>query len=152
MVSDQTQTRGARALTVALAVVFFVALSGVFYLAITPQQQADAHTELYVLGSDGVAGGHPTNTTVGEEGEFIVGATNNEHQEMTYTVVVEAGETRFAEERFTIDDGETWEEEITIAFGSAGTRRVEIYLYRGRQVEGSIEPHREVWFDIKVRG
>lgn len=150
MVSDQTRTRRGRVLTVVLAVVFLVALSGVVYLVIAPQPQTDAHTELYVLGQDGVAGGHPTNLTVGEAGKFIVGATNNEHQEVLYTVVVEAGGVQYSEKRFTIDDGETWEEDVTINFESPGTRRVEIYLYRGGQAEEGGEPYREVWFDIVV--
>lgn len=150
MVSDRTRTRGARALTVVLAVVFLVGLSGVVYLVVIPQQQTDPHTELYVLGPDGNAGGYPTNLTVGEEEAFIVGATNNEHQEMTYTVVVEAGGTRYAEKQFNIDDGGTSEEEVAVAFESPGTHRVEISLYRGGGAEDGREPYREVWFDSEV--
>lgn len=151
MVADRTRTRRARVLTVVLAVVFLVALIGVVYIAITPQPQTDTHTELYVLGPDGVAGGYPTNLTVGEAGEFIVGATNNEHRETTYTVVVEAGGTQHSEKRFTIDDGETWEEQFTLTFESPGTHRVGIYLYRGGQADEGGEPYREVWFDSAVR-
>lgn len=150
MVSGQTRTLATRALTGVLTVALLVALSGVIYLAITPYQQADAHTEFYVLGPDGVAEQYPTNLTVDEEGEFIVGTTNNEHQEMTYTVVVESEDTRFAVETFTLGTRETLEERVTIAFESPGTYRVDIHLYRGESIQAGQDPYRELWLDVEV--
>lgn len=150
MVSEQTRRNGTQALTVVLTITLLVALSGVVYLAITPYQQTDAHTEFYVLGPNGVAEEYPTDLAIDDEGEFIVGATNNEHQEMTYTVVVETEDTRFVEETFTLDDGKTWEDRVTLVFDSPGTYRVDIYLYRGSLVEPGENPYRELWLDIEV--
>lgn len=150
MVSEQIRRHGTQALTVVLTITLLVAVIGVIYLAITPYQQTDAHTEFYVLGPNGVAEEYPTDLAIDDEGEFIVGATNNEHQEMTYTVVVETEDTRFAEETFTRGEGESWEERVTLAFDSPGTYRVDIYLYRGNSIEAGETPYRELWLDVEV--
>lgn len=147
---QQTGGRGRLALTVVLTIVLLVAFSGVVYLAATPYQQMDPHTEFYVLGPDGVANEYPRNLSVGEEGEFIVGATNNEHERTAYTVVVETDSTRFASETFTIEAGETWEAPVTIEFESAGTHRVNLYLYRSDSAGSTDAAYRELWLDVEV--
>jgi len=137
-------------LTLGLAVVFLVGLSGVVYLAATPYEQTEPNTEFYVLGPDGVAEDYPSNLSVGEKGEFIVGVTNNEHESMQYTAVVEVdeGDQQFYEETLTLPDGETYEERVKLEFDSAGEYRLAIWLYKGPDATG--EPYRELWLTVTV--
>lgn len=150
MISEETRIRGRWALTGVLTIVLLVAFSGVVYLASTPYQQMDPHTEFYVLGPDGEADEYPRNLSVDEEGQFIVGATNNEHERTTYTVVVETDDARFATETFALEDGETWEEPVTIEFESTGTHRVDLYLYRSDSAGRPDAAYRELWLDVEV--
>lgn len=137
-------------LTLALAVVFLIGLSGVVYLAATPYEQTEPNTEFYVLGPDGAAEDYPSNLSVGEKGEFIVGVTNNEHEPMQYTAVVEVedGGQQFYEETLTLPDGETYEERVEVEFDSAGEYRLNIWLYEGADVGG--EPYRKLWLTVNV--
>lgn len=142
---------GKRIVYLLLIIIVLISLSGVIYLAITPYQQMDPHTEFYILGSNDVANQYPTNLSVNEQGEFALGAVNNEHKEQTYSVVVESENIRFHEDEFTLQNGETWERPVTFEFESAGSYHVEILLYRGDTVGTGEEPYRELWMEVDVR-
>lgn len=147
---DVSRQQLSRTLTAVLFVAVLMGLIGIVYLAVTPYQQTDPHTEFYVLGPDGAADGYPSNLTVSETGRFILGVTNNEHQETTYTAVIEHEDGFIYRETLTLADGETWEDEIEISFDEPGEHRLEILLYLGEDVGDDEEPYRELWMTIDV--
>ncbi|MFC6721153.1 DUF1616 domain-containing protein [Halobacteriaceae bacterium SHR40] len=126
-------------------------------------------TEFYVQSGDPVTGeqvasGYPTNMTVGEQSEFVVGITNQEHGTEEYTVVVELqrlrdGEvveiTRIDQFSATVAHGETVERPVTLEPETTGeSLRLSYQLYRGQPPEGlSVEQayrHTYLWVDVSA--
>ena len=101
------------------------------YIACTPPV-GERFTEFYLLGRSGKAYGYPTNLTVGEIGNVIVGVVNHEYEDVSYSVVVKL-ENETVE---TIDDIELkhdvgWEWNCTFAPEQIGDRmKLEFLLFR----------------------
>jgi uncharacterized membrane protein len=138
------------AVTWALAVVLLVALGGVVYVSLTPGAEAEPYTEFYVLGPDGSASDYPTNLSTGETGELTGGITNNEHQPMTYTVVVMLDNESVNERTVEVADGETWEGELRFTPDEAGVKRLDILLYVGADPNLDDEPYRKLELVVNV--
>lgn len=131
-----------------LAVVLFVGVAGLGITAVFPVDTDEPFTEFYVLGSDGDANGYPQNLTVGESASFIVGVTNHERGEVSYTLVMsERGET-LTEEEFTVARGDTWERELRYSPDSPGQKRVQLKLYKDSASSG--DPYRQLRLVISV--
>jgi uncharacterized membrane protein len=134
-IGQETTARISTVLTWVLAVMLIVALAGVVYVSVTPGAEEDPYTEFYILGPDGNASDYPTNLSTGETGEFIVGITNNEHQSMTYTVVLMLDDDLVVERTVEVDNGETWEGDFRFVPEEAGVRQLDILLYIGEDPE-----------------
>lgn len=141
-----------RIVTVVLALVVFVFLVGVAYIALTPQETTEPHTEFYVLGSAGEASGYPTNLTVGETGTVIVGITNREQRSVTYTVLLRLDDEPIESRTVTVDRGQTWEDRFSFAPESEGRKKLWILLYKGQSPDTTREPYRELWLSVNVTG
>lgn len=141
-----------RSVTVVLALVVFVFLVGVAYIALTPQETTEPHTEFYVLGSAGEASGYPTNLTVGETGTVIVGITNREQRSVTYTVLLRLDDEPIESRTVTVDRGQTWEDRFSFAPESEGRKKLWILLYKGQSPDTTREPYRELWLSVNVTG
>ncbi len=148
--SPATRRRLRRLLTGVLLVALVASAAGVAYVASTPDQ-GDAYTEFYLLGADGVAGDYPTELSTGEAGEFIVGITNNEHTQQTYTVAVVDRAVITEDRTVELGAGETWEEEFAVSFDEPGSHEVRILLFVGDSVGDPDEPYRELRFESAVR-
>ncbi|WP_436926759.1 DUF1616 domain-containing protein [Halosimplex amylolyticum] len=125
-----------RTLTVVLLVVLASSVAGVVYVAVNPPETTDPYTEFYVLGPSGNASDYPTNLTVGESGEFIVGLTNHEHGSTTYSVVARLGDRPIVNRSVTLADEETWESNVSFVAESPGEHRLRILLYKDGTVSG----------------
>jgi len=151
MISEEAQGRAERALTWILAIALVVAVAGVVYVAVNPPETTDPYTEFYVLGPDGeTADGYPENLTVGETGEVVVGITNHEHKEMTYTVAVVVEDEVRSKRTVSVDDESTWEDRFGYTPESAGEKRVRILLYKGETVNLDEEPYRHLRLLVSV--
>ncbi|WP_101297053.1 DUF1616 domain-containing protein [Halegenticoccus soli] len=142
------QTRTDAVLNVVLVICLLLAVSSVAYAVWTPRG-GESFTEFYLLTEDEngefVADDYPTNFTQGEGQSLYVGITNQEHEAVDYTVVVELhrvetgnNSTRVLEERelhrfqTTLDHNETWRTQHTITPPIAGDRlRLTYLLYKG---------------------
>ncbi|MEF8813603.1 MAG: DUF1616 domain-containing protein [Halovenus sp.] len=140
-----------RWVTGVLAVALVVALGGVVYVALTPGAAEDPFTEFYILGPDGNASDYPTNLTAGESGELIVGVTNNEQEEMTYTVVLARDGESLTETTGTVGDGETWEERVAFSVDEPGEHRLAILLFVGEDPDSLEDPYQELQLIVEVR-
>jgi uncharacterized membrane protein len=148
---DRTKQQLNRALTIVLAVALVAALGGVIYVALTPGVQEDPYTEFYILGPEGNASDYPTNLSTGESGKFIAGTTNNEHEQLTYTVVLALDGKVIEERSATVGDGQNWEDSFTVSFDEPGEKRLDILLFRGEEVGSLDEPYRDLQLVIEVR-
>lgn len=130
--TDGEDRRGTvhRVLTVGLALGLALSVAGVVYVAVTPQQTGDTFTEFYVVSPDGNASGYPTNLTIGESGDVVVGITNRERRDLDYRVEITWNGTTTQERRITVPRGETREIPVTLtAPDEPGRYRVNVNLY-----------------------
>mgnify|MGYP000047147571 CR=1 FL=1 len=141
-------TRADLALNVLLVVSVLLAVGSVGYAVAVPKQ-GEAFTELYLLTEnetgDLVADGYPTDFVAGEPRSLIVGVGNQEHETVSYSLVVEIQDVRIENNstttlssteltRFspTLEHNETWHRQHTLAPETTGERlRVTYLLYRG---------------------
>lgn len=139
-------------LTLLLALALVVSLAGVIYIALTPQQATDPYTEFYILGPEGNASNYPTNLTIGERAEVIIGVVNHEQMEMTYTVVIRANNKTLNTERLTLSHGKTSERFMTYSLNQTGRTKVQFHLYRGREPDINSEPYRSLrlWTNVST--
>jgi uncharacterized membrane protein len=142
------ESRVKRAVTLCLLVVLAVAVAGVVYVSVTPTQTADPYTEFYVIGTEGNASGYPSNLTVGETGEFVVGITNHEHEAMDYVVVANLGERRVDNRSVRVANEQTWEDTFSVTAREPGEYRLRILLYKDGTVEGEPDDFLRLWVTV----
>lgn len=153
-----------KVLTVALALSIVFAIGTLGYVLTTPRD-GERFTELYILGPDGKATNYPTNLTVNETGQVILGVTNLEHRTVNYTIemidqrgqfVNETGNRTFVAEenetmqgwRLQLEHNETWEENVTFAMEEAGTHRALWHLTAEHRENE--DPYRRVHLFVNV--
>lgn len=141
-----------RALTLVLALALLAALAGVVYVAMTPGSSSEPFTEFYVLGPNGTASDYPTNLSVGERGEVVVGVANHERETVAYTVVVEVEGESVERRRLTVADGERAERRFAITPSSPGEKRVRILLYESGEPAPSAPPDQFLRLVVSVSG
>lgn len=142
------QSRMDRALTVILVVMAIGALVSAIYVIASPKQ-GERFTEFYLLGSDGTAQYLPHDIVLGASAEVTVSVVNHEGEEVTYQVRVslDGAEVR-AVDGVVLQDGDTWEETVTLTPIRAGDdQKVEFLLYR----DGETEPYHELHLWLNVR-
>ena len=157
-------------LNIALALSIVLALGSVGY-AITVPPDGERFTEFYILtGTDDgelVAANYPTDFSVGSSEEIVLGIENNEHETVTYTVLIQlTEETREGNETIVHDrseldqfelelaHNETWREPIDVTPDRTGEDlRLQFLLYQGKEVPD--EPDAEtayrdlhLWIDV----
>jgi len=142
------ESRVERVVTLILLAALVVAVAGVIYISVTPTETADPYTEFYISGPEGNASGYPTNLTVGERGEFIVGLTNHEHVAMEYTVVARLGGRAVANRTVRVADEDTWEDTISFTANDAGQHRLRILLYKDGTVDGEPDDYLRLWVTV----
>lgn len=156
------------ALNVVLVVSVLLALSSVGY-AVAGPTQGEAFTEFSLLTENEtgalVADEYPTNFTAGESQSLVVSVTNQEHEPVQYTVVVELQRVTVRNgsvvvqaanrlHRFTpwVQVGETWRRHHQITPSMTGDRlRLEYRLYRGAPpIKSTAEPYRSLHLWVSV--
>lgn len=134
-----------RSLQVIFAALLVLAISGLIAVAVFPVPLTTAHTEFYILGANGTATGYPSNLSVGETGTVVVGIENNEHERVTYQIVVASNKMTFVTRTVTLDRREQWRDEVSISFEEPGLKTVNLLLYKGGG-----EPYRELHITVNV--
>mgnify|MGYP000072886533 CR=1 FL=1 len=149
--ADGTKTWITRVLTWALACVLLIGSLGVVYTALIAETPEKSFTEFYLLGPNGSASDYPTNLTTGDSGEVTVGVVNNEHQSMTYRIVIELDNRTTTERTIELSQGQRWEDELSFTVTDPGESRAEILLYRGTASTDSRSPYRTLRLPVEVR-
>ncbi|NQE53493.1 hypothetical protein C5S29_07860 [ANME-1 cluster archaeon GoMg3.2] len=123
-----------------------LALSVTVYVIVTPKE-GEKFTEFYVLGPGGMAEDYPTNLTVGEEGEVIIGVVNHEYAAVTYQLELKVNGGVIDQKSIVLTHNETWESPFTFRATKAGDdQKLEFLLYK----EGVKEVYRSLhlWMDV----
>ena len=123
-----------------------LALSVTVYVIVTPKE-GEKFTEFYVLGPGGKAEEYPTNLTVGEEGEVIIGVVNHEYAAVTYQLELKVNGGVIDQKSIVLTHNETWESPFTFRATKAGDdQKLEFLLYK----EGVKEVYRSLhlWMDV----
>ena len=142
-----------RILSIIFIIAIIIAIVMTVYVIVTPKQ-GEKFTEFYILGPEGVADDYPTDLTVGEEGEVIIGVVNHEYASITYLLEVKLNETVMGDEKLCLEHNETWEQPFFFEVAEKGEdRKVEFLLYRDQdrnESDETGEPYRSLhlWVDV----
>ncbi len=137
-----------KGITVALAASIVVAGGTLAYVVLTPRP-GETFTEFYILGPGGNASGYPTNLTVNETGNVIVGVNNHEGASVNYTLridlvgvvivynatagfneTVPVNDTVWTWRNLTVANGANWTDPYAFSIPKPGLWKVEFYLYK----------------------
>ncbi|PXF60010.1 MAG: hypothetical protein C4B59_10305 [Candidatus Methanogaster sp.] len=142
-----------RILSIILIIAIIIAIVMTVYVVVTPKQ-GEKFTEFYILGPEGMADDYPTDLTVGEEGEVIIGVVNHEYASITYLLEVKLNETVMGDETLRLEHDETWEQPFFFEVAEKGDdRKIEFLLYRDQdrnEFDEAGEPYRSLhlWVDV----
>ena len=144
----QDQTR--RFFTWLLALALVASVVGSMAIAVSPPNPTESYTEFYVLDDDGDAEGYPTNLTVGESGRVIVGVSNQEHNDRTYTVELLLDGQSIDSRTLTVRDERTKDFTVSFSPTDPGRQRLVFRLYEGEEAAG--EPYRRLrlWLNVSA--
>ena len=122
-----------KALTVILVLSILLSVTTLVYVIITPKE-GEHFTEFYILGPDGMADNYPTNYTIGEGKEVIVGVVNHEYRTVNYTMDVRLDNKSLSlpenAHRISLAHNETWEKPLTLTPTEEGKdMRLEFLLF-----------------------
>jgi uncharacterized membrane protein len=137
-----------KALTVGLVIAIIASLSVMVY-AFTVPKTGEKFTEFYILDANGTAGDYPTQLSIGENGDLIIGVVNHEHTSADYMIVIDLVKINFimnnttgveeplelsrasiGYENLTLNHDETWENPFSFSVDEAGDFKVEFQLYK----------------------
>jgi uncharacterized membrane protein len=90
-----------RALTVILVLAILSSVIALVYVVAVPRD-GEHFSEFYVLGPGGKATDYPSNLTVNQAGQVILGIANHEYQTVTYTIEVWLSNATYADNATTI--------------------------------------------------
>ncbi len=135
-----------RILSVICIISIVLAISITAYVIITPKE-GEKFTEFYVLGPGGMAEDYPTNLTVGEEGEVIIGVVNHEYANTSYLLEVELNGEIIDEKSIELVHNETWESPFKFkALRKGADQKLEFLLYKVG--EEGIYRSLHLWVDV----
>lgn len=145
--------RGAnRIITGILAIALVGSVASVVYFAMSPAPPGDPYTEFYILGENRTASEYPTELKSGETGTFIVGVTNHEHRDETYTVVLRLDNRTLDSRTMTIKNNETWEDTMSFSLTETGRLKLQILLFKGSDPNQLSDPYRHLrlWVNVSA--
>jgi uncharacterized membrane protein len=130
-----------------LAILF---TAGSIAYAATVHKTGEKFTEFYILGPGGKAGGYPTDLTVGQQTQVIVGVVNHEYSTVNYTIQVKNGEhVQATVQPVILDNGQKWEKPVAFVFYAPHEgAELQFLLFR----QGDTSPYRSLhlWVTVKA--
>jgi len=151
-ISKKPESKIDRILTILLVISILASIVTLAYVVVTPKE-GEKFTEFYILGSDGMAEGYPTDLQPGQNGTVIIGVVNHEYEDTDYSIdLILKNNSQLTDQeslQITLRHNETWEKEITFTPESAGENmKLQFLLYKGRDMA---EPYRDLhlWIDVR---
>ncbi|MFZ2070827.1 MAG: VanZ family protein [Halobacteriota archaeon] len=98
-------------------------------------------TSFYIHDANGGVDNYPAELYLGEPAKVIAGIENQEHEPVTYLLQVKLGGVLLETETVKLDDGSTWEQQISFTPTLIGPlQKLEFLLYKNKVTE---EPYKE---------
>ena len=142
-----TDTKMDGVLSAILIISIILAISMTVYVVITPKE-GEKFTEFYVLGPGGKAEDYPTNLTVGEEGEVIIGIVNHEYADVTYQLEATLNGELIDKKSIELMHNETWESPFTFRVPRAGEdQKLEFLLFKDG-IMNEVYRSLHLWLDV----
>lgn len=140
-----------RALTIVLVLSILLSVTTLIYVVVTPKE-GEHFTEFYILGPEGMADNYPTNYTLGQSREVIVGVVNHEYRPVNYTMEVRLQNKSLPlpenMKQVTLAHNETWEEPLTLTPQVEGKNmKLEFLLFNDTDKEA---PYRDLYLWVNV--
>ena len=136
-----------RILTIILVISIIVSVSMLVYVIVTPKQ-GEKFTEFYILGPDGMADNYPTNLSVGQTGNVIVGVVNHEYETIDYTIKLVLANETLNSLQFQLEHNSTWEQDIEFIPEHTGNDlKLNFFLYRNNNFTKSYRSL-HLWMDV----
>lgn len=136
-----------RILTVILVISIMASVSMLVYVIVTPKQ-GEKFTEFYILGPEGMADNYPTNFSVGQTGNVIVGIVNHEYKTIDYTVDLILANETLSSMQLQLEHNSTWEQNVQFTPDHTGNNsKLNFFLYRNNNFT---KPYRSLhlWIDV----
>ena len=140
-----------KALTIFLVFSILLSVGTLVYVVVTPKE-GEHFTEFYILGPEGKADNYPTNYSLGQSGNVIVGVVNHEYSPVNYTMELRLQNQSLPLpenfQKISLAHNETWEKPLTITPPVAGQNmKLEFLLFN--ETEKTI-PYRDLHLWINV--
>jgi uncharacterized membrane protein len=137
-----------------LPILVAVSLTALVLLAayvVATQPREESYTSLYILNSNGQAQNYPTEYRLNEPQSVIVGVHNNEQRTVTYELKVllidSAKSTVLHQETISINNGQTWQQNVTVTPDRIGTNmKLDFQLSTAQEAT----PYKETYLWITV--
>lgn len=117
-------------ISIALVLSIILAVSMTAYAATTPVH-GEKFTEFYILGANGKTSDYPTNLSVGERSNILIGIINHENTQTNYHMVVQLNGKTIKEENINLADAEKWQNNFTFSSQQKGkNQKMDFILYK----------------------
>jgi len=138
-----------KGLSISLAVAIVAALACLGYVVATPKKN-EKFTEFYVLNIEGKAEDYPSQVTLGEPVNIIIGVINNEHEPASYRVSIAIDGVENSQVYIgTLAHEEKWEERVSFIPQVVGKNsKVEFHLYKNSDTEPYFEDPLHLYIDV----
>ncbi|MGZ7068244.1 MAG: DUF1616 domain-containing protein, partial [Methanobacterium sp.] len=127
--SFKTKFPDNKILFIILIISIVLAVSMIAYSIINPRED-ESFTEFYLLGPNGQAEDYPTNLTLNETGNVIIGIMNHENQKISYKMVISSNGRKIDEQYITLNDEQKTEIPYNFTLNGIGERKLEFLLYK----------------------
>lgn len=141
-------SRWEKALSIILIICIVLAIVATVYIIVTPKE-GEKFTEFYIIGPNGTASNYPTNLTVGQTGNVIIGVVNHEYATQDYRVVVKInGNNTLKNDTITLNNNQKVEIPFNFTAGATGQKKMEFILYK---LPDEVNPYRSLhlWLNIQ---
>jgi len=119
-----------QATSIILLIILFSMIGTTINIILNPAP-GEKFTEFYILGPKGKAYDYPTNLTLNETGEVIMGVVNHEYQTTKYRIIVKLDEKIIDNTTITLKNGEKWEKHVKFTPTEPGdNKKLQFLLYR----------------------
>ncbi len=137
-----------RILTVVLIISIILAISLTVYVVVVPKE-GEKFTEFYILGMEGKAENYPTQLTVGQEGELIIGVVNHEYTNVTYQLEAKLDGTVINERSISLMNNESYERPFLFKAEKKGEdQKLEFLLYKDGEILPEPYLSLHLWIDV----
>jgi uncharacterized membrane protein len=125
----QKESRTEKILTIILVASIILAICTTVYIIVKPKE-GEKFTEFYILGSNGKASDYPTNLTIGQSGNLIIGVVNHEYQNTSYQLVVKDNNNTILTQNLSLMQDQKLEIPFNFTASQTGQRKLEFLLYK----------------------